>query len=62
MGREPDVLVTHVLVDVDQDQEARKDQPEYDVRPVRQRVGWIEIRIQKVEDDQYEPRKEKREE
>ena len=59
MGDEPNVLVTHVLVDIDQDKRTREENTEKDIAPVRNRVGGIQIWIKKKEDDKDQSREEK---
>ena len=61
MGHEPDVLVTHVLIDVDQYQNPREKDPENNICPVRESVCRIEIWIEQDENDENQPREEKRE-
>lgn len=41
MGDEPDVVDTHVLVDIDQDKDPWHKNTEQDVGPLRDRVDWV---------------------
>ncbi len=61
VGDEPDIFVTHVLIDVDQDQHAWKQESQEYVSPDRDRVRRIEIWIEKEEYDENQPREKERE-
>ena len=61
MGDKPNVVVSHILEDIDQDQDPRHKETEQEIRPIRDGVRRIQIWIQKKEDEQYQPGKEKRE-
>ena len=58
MGDKPNVVIPHVLEDVDKDQDSREQESEKDVRPIRDSVRGIQVRIQKYEDDQHQSREE----
>ena len=60
MGDEPDIVGTHILVDIDQDQHPRHEDTEQDICPLRDRVCRIKIRIQKEEDEQNDTREKQR--
>ena len=61
MDYEPDILVAHVLIDVNQDENSRKEQAEQNIRPVRETIRRVDLRIEQYEDDKNQPREEERE-
>jgi hypothetical protein len=58
----PHVVVTHVLENVDEDQDPRKKEAKQQIGPNRDSVRRIKIRIKKNEDEQHQSRKEEGEE
>ena len=62
MGDKPNVVVSHILEDIDQDQDPRHKETEQKIRPVRDAVRRIQGWIKKNEDEQYQSGEEKREE
>lgn len=51
MGGEPDILIAHVLIDVDQDQHPRKENAQDNVSPVGKGVGGIQSRKEQDENN-----------
>ena len=45
----PHIVVSQILVDINKDQHARNEQPEQDVSQLRDRIRWVEVRIQEQE-------------
>jgi len=58
MERKPHVGVPHGLVDVNEDENSREKESEQQVRPIRDCVRRIEIRIKKNENDKHQSREE----
>lgn len=61
MGDEPDVVIAHVLIDVDQNEYARGEDAEQDVRPYGDYVLRKQAGEHQQIDKHHYPRKEKRE-
>src|SRR5215204_7672432 len=61
MSNEPDVVVTHVLIDVYEDQDAREEKSKEYIRPIRDRIGRIKTRVKKEENDENDSREKERE-
>ena len=59
MGREPNIVVTHILINVDKDEHSRHEHPEQNVRPLRDGVGREHLRVREQIHDHHDPRKEK---
>lgn len=60
VGGEPDVVVAHILVDVDQDQDTRRKYAEQDVGPLRDGVRRERRRKHHEIHQHHEPRKKER--
>lgn len=60
MNDEPDVVIAHILVDIDQYQHSRKNDAKQKVSPLRHIVGRIKVGIKKEIDDHHQPRKKER--
>ena len=56
--REPDVVVSHVLVDVDEDEYSRDENAEYQVCPLRNRIRRKKLRENEQVHEHHQPRKE----
>ena len=56
VGDEPDVVGTHVLVYVDQDQYPRCKDAKQDIRPLRNRICGVETREKEQVHQQYDAR------
>ena len=60
MGDEPNVVGTHILIDIDQDQDARHKDAEQDIGPLRDRVCGVEIGVQEEINEQDDSWKKER--
>jgi len=60
MDGKPDIVVPHILVNVDKDKHAWSEHAEQKIGPLRDRVGREELRIHQQINDHYDPRKEER--
>ena len=58
---EPYIIGTEVLVNVDEDQDAREKDPKYDIGPLGDSICRIEVRIKQDQDQKYDSRKKERE-
>lgn len=61
MGYEPNVVVAHVLIDIDQDQYSGKEDAQENVSPLRDAVRREELREHQQIDQQHDARDEQRE-
>ena len=58
VSREPDVVVSHVLVDVDEDEYSRDENAEYQVSPLRDGIRRKKLREKEQVHEHHQPRKE----
>jgi hypothetical protein len=62
MNPKPGRLVAHILVDIDEDQNAWKEYTERDIRPLRHGVRGKRIRQEQDIDQKHKPREKQRKE
>ncbi len=61
VGREPDIVVTQVLVDVNEYQYPRKQDAQQNISPLRDRIERIQVRVKEQKDQKNNAREKQRE-
>lgn len=60
MRDEPDIFITHILINVDQDQNARRENAEQNVSPLRHKILRIKFGKKNQKNEQNDAREKKR--